>query len=100
MFSCILQHSVWKRSGSKEKISKGGDKYRKVRKGCGEAYDVNKHTIYIVPKSEIELRAHYALEPARGRSLQISGEVTFYRPNAPPVILQTVKGNHSNQSTD
>ena len=66
MFSCILQHSVWKRSGSKEKISKGGDKYRKVRKGCGEAYDVNKQIIHMAPKAIIESRAHYIPEPTRG----------------------------------
>ena len=28
----------------------------------GEAYDVNKQTIYIAPKSKIESRAHYAPE--------------------------------------
>ena len=31
----------------------------------GEAYDTNKQTIYIVPKSKIESRVHYAVEPAQ-----------------------------------
>jgi len=66
MFSRLLQHPVWKRTGSNEKISKGGDKYGKVRKGRGEAYDVNKQIIHIAPKAIIESRAHYAPEPARG----------------------------------
>jgi len=66
MFSGILQHPVWKWSGSKEKISKGGDKYGKVRKGCGEAYDVNRQIIHMAPKATIESRAHYVPEPARG----------------------------------
>ena len=28
-----------------------------------EAYDINKQTIYIAPKSKIESRVHYAPEP-------------------------------------
>jgi len=31
----------------------------------GKAYDTNKQTIYIVPKSKIESIAHYAPEPGR-----------------------------------
>jgi len=36
------------------------------KKGCGEANDINKQTMYIAPKSTNELRVHYALEPAWG----------------------------------
>ena len=36
------------------------------KKISGEGYDINKQTIYIAPKSKIELRVHCALEPARG----------------------------------
>ena len=32
----------------------------------GEAYDINKQTIHIAPKSNIKSRAHYAPEPTRG----------------------------------
>ena len=32
----------------------------------GEAYDINKQTIYIAPKSKNESRAHYTPEPALG----------------------------------
>jgi len=36
---------------SKEKISKGGNKYRKKGKRIsGESYNINKQTIYIAPK--------------------------------------------------
>jgi len=31
-----------------------------------KAYDINKQTIYVVPKSKIESRAHYTPEPAWG----------------------------------
>ena len=49
---------------SKKKISK-----EKVEKTISEreAYNINKQTIYIAPKSKIESRAHYDPEPARGR---------------------------------
>jgi len=36
------------------------------KKISGEGYDINKQTIYIAPKSKIELRVHCAMEPARG----------------------------------
>jgi len=32
----------------------------------GEAYDINKQTIHIVPKSKIKSQVHYAPETARG----------------------------------
>jgi len=35
----------------------------------GEAYDIKKQTIYR-PKSKIESRAYYALEPAQGNCAQ------------------------------
>ena len=43
----------------------------KVRKKriSGEACDINKQTIYIVPKSKIESPAHYTPEPARGHTV-------------------------------
>jgi len=41
------------------------EKVKKKRKS-GEADDINKQTIYIVPKSKIEPRAHYAPEPKWG----------------------------------
>jgi len=47
---------------SKEKISK---KVKKKRIS-GEAYDVNKHGIYIAPKSTNKSVAQYSPEPARG----------------------------------
>jgi len=55
---------------SKEKISKGGDKQGKSeeKRTSGEAYDINKQTIYIMPKSKIESMAHYAPELAQGTS--------------------------------
>jgi len=45
---------------SKEKISKGGDKQGKSeeKRISGEAYDINKQTIYITLKSTIEPRVH------------------------------------------
>jgi len=45
---------------SKEKISKGGDKQGKSeeKRISGEAYDINKQTIYIALKSTIESRVH------------------------------------------
>jgi len=46
-----------------EEISKKNSEEIRI---CGEAYDINKQTIYIVPISKIESRAHYAPEPARG----------------------------------
>ena len=47
---------------SRRKISKEGDKWRKSeeKRRSGEAYDINKQTIYIAPKSQVESRAHYA----------------------------------------
>jgi len=45
---------------SKEKISKEKVKKKRI---SGEAYDVNKQTIYTTLKSKIESRAHYVLEP-------------------------------------
>ena len=68
-FSRLLRHPAWKQSGfSKEKTSKGGDKQGKSeeKRISGEAYHINKQTVYMAPKSEIESRAHYAPEPARG----------------------------------
>jgi len=48
-------------------FSKGKISNEKVKKkGCGEAYDINKQRMYIVPKSKIEPRLHYAPEPAQG----------------------------------
>jgi len=35
----------------------------------GEEHNINKQTIYIAPKSKIESRAHYALEPTQGNTL-------------------------------
>jgi len=46
-----------------EEISKKNSEEIRI---CGEAYDINKQTIYIVPISKIESRAHYAPEPAWG----------------------------------
>jgi len=44
---------------SKENISKGGDKKRKVKKkGSRAAYNMNKQTTYIAPKSKMESRVH------------------------------------------
>jgi len=37
------------------------------KRTSGEAYDINKQTIYIVPKSKIESREHYDPKPAQGR---------------------------------
>ena len=49
---------------------------RQVRKKkktiSGEAYDINKQTISIAPKTKIESRAHYVPEPARGGALQLT----------------------------
>jgi len=55
---------------SKEKIRNEIFKEKVKKKGSGKAYDINKQTIYIGPKSKIESRAHYARggEPARGTS--------------------------------
>jgi len=53
---------------SKEKMSNGADKTGKgeEKKISGEAYDINKQTIYIAPKakSKTESREHYVPEPA------------------------------------
>ena len=38
----------------------------KKKRISGKAYDINKQTIYIAPKSKIESRAHYAPEPTWG----------------------------------
>ena len=38
----------------------------KKKRISGKAYDIKKQTIYTVPKSKIESRAHYAPEPTRG----------------------------------
>ena len=43
---------------------------RQIRKSeekriSGEAYDINKLTIYTVPKSKIESKVHHAPEPAK-----------------------------------
>ena len=54
---------------SKEKVKK---------RITGEAYDVNKQTIYIAPKSKIESRAHYAPEPAQGHKSQLVQLVTNF----------------------
>jgi len=43
-----------------EEISKENMKKKRITE---EAYDINKQTIYIVPKSKIESRVHYAPEP-------------------------------------
>ena len=53
---------------SKEKISKGVDKQGKSeeKRLSGEAYNINKQTIYIAPKSKIKSTAHYAPESAQG----------------------------------
>ena len=40
---------------SKEKVKK--------KRISGKAYDINKQTIYIVPKSKLDARAHYARSP-------------------------------------
>jgi len=40
---------------------------RNFKRISGEAYDINKQTIYIAPKSKIESRVHYAPEPERGK---------------------------------
>jgi len=58
-FSRLLRHPAWKQSRSlfsNEKISKGGDKYRKSeeKRISGEMYDINKQIIYIGLKSKIE----------------------------------------------
>jgi len=39
------------------------------KKDIGEAYDVNKQTIYIAPKSTHESRAQYSLEPEQGNHM-------------------------------
>jgi len=57
-FSRLLRHPAYKLSGS---ILKGEDE--EERKG-GEAYDLNKQTIYLVLKSKIRSMAHYAPESA------------------------------------
>jgi len=49
---------------SKEKRSKEKGEEKKDKR---EAYNVNKQTIYTVPKSTDESRVHYSPEPARGR---------------------------------
>jgi len=49
---------------SKEKISKG--EISKEKRISGKAHDINKQTIYIAPKSDIESRVHYAPKPTRG----------------------------------
>jgi len=53
---------------STEKISKGGDKQGEIKEKriSGYAYDINKQTIYIAPKSKIESGAHYAPESSWG----------------------------------
>jgi len=47
----------------------GKDEYGKSeeKRISGEAYDINKQTKYVAPKSKVESRAHYAPQPARGR---------------------------------
>ena len=52
---------------SEEKVSKGGKSEEK--RISGEAYDINKQTVYIAPKSKIESRAHYAPQPTRGADM-------------------------------
>jgi len=52
---------------SKEKINKVGEKLGKSEeKGCREAYNIYKQTIYIALKSKIASRVHYDPEPVRG----------------------------------
>ena len=41
-----------------------------MKSTSGEAYDINKRTIYIAPKSKIESRVHYAPEPTHGKQLE------------------------------
>jgi len=50
-------------------MSKGEDKEGKSeeKRISGEACDINKQAIHIVPKSKIESRVHYTAEPARGK---------------------------------
>jgi len=42
--------------------------YSEEERISGEAYDINNQTIYIVPKSTIESRMHYAPEPTQAHS--------------------------------
>jgi len=44
----------------------------------GEAYNINKRTIYIVPKSKIESRVHYFPEPARGQAMHAAKACVTY----------------------
>jgi len=53
---------------AKEEIKKLGKSEEK--RINGQAYDRNKQTIYIAPKSKIESRADYAPEPAWGLELK------------------------------
>ena len=70
----VAFYDIWPVNGaglfSKDKISQGGDKQGKSeeKRTSGKAYDIN--NIYIALKSNIALKAHYALEPARGRSVE------------------------------
>jgi len=47
----------------REKISKETVKKKRI---SGEAYNINKQTIYTSSKSKIESRANYAPEPTQG----------------------------------
>jgi len=57
------EHAYSQMKWQREEISTEKVKKKRI---SGEAYDTNKQTIYMAPKSETESRAHYALEPTRG----------------------------------
>jgi len=59
----IAFYNLWPGSISKENISKEKSVEKRI---SGEAYDVNKQTIYTVSKSTNESRASYAPECTQG----------------------------------
>jgi len=52
----------------------------------GEAYNVNKQTIYIAPKSTNESRAQYSAEIRRGKKRRRQKETTGQKYNGLPYI--------------
>jgi len=56
-FSLLLRHLAWKWSGSilkRKRDKKGKSEEKRI---SGEAYDKNKHTIYITPKSKNRIKS-------------------------------------------
>ena len=65
----LLKHKTVSGSGISWAICKSAPHSRQITTPSGEACeacDINKQTTYIVPKSQIESRVHYASEPAWG----------------------------------